>query len=361
MAPKERDELSPVIRGLRIGGDEVQFARVLADVCGGSTHCARRFVKAVLNAAKADVPVRGTVHCRHESGVVGYGRGTIHKQAKKLGSVDLLFTDQRGLRLFCELKINDSYQPDQIPKYLAGGQASHVVSVVRRPMLKEGAGAGPRWLGEVTWGQIEEDLRNLPIRKPNVRTQWLDLLALMEKQGDFATGAPTDAADEDIEFINAVASRALRHLKSKLRAESDEGAALLAHDLITGEPFPSHQGRWACMEVQDREEPPNPYFTLSVRQVESGTGVLRVRWHPWDSPASLVKKQAAGHDKLTAHPDFDKVGGRTRPGYRFVRSIGGGSYKKKLTTATAYAKEAVDAVFTAGLLQYDIEQYVTDD
>ena len=80
-------------------------------------------------------------------------------------------------------------------------------------------------------------------------------------------------------------------------------------------------------------------------------------WIPWDSPISLVKKQAAAHDKLVDRPDFDKVGGKSRPSYRFERSIGGGSYKKKLMTAAAHAKEAVDAVLAHGLLDYDVEQY----
>ena len=131
-------------------------------------------------------------------------------------------------------------------------------------MVDEGSVTDPRWLGEVTWGQIREDLQSLPVRSPSAREQWLDLLSLMEKHGDFATGAPRDASEEELEFAQSVASRVLRHLKARLRSESDEGAAWLADDLTTGEPFTSHQGRWARVEVHDREDPPNSYFLISV-------------------------------------------------------------------------------------------------
>ena len=179
----------PVIGGLRIGGDEVQFARVLAEICGEKPSAAKTFAQAVMKAAGADYKPKGSVRCDLERGVVRYGRGTIHRQAKKLGSVDLLFTDKGDMRLYCELKINASYQPGQIPKYLEGGKASHVVGVVRRPSLKDTV-TDKRWLGEVTWGQIAKDLQALPLPSAHAREQWLDLLALMQADEDFSSVRP---------------------------------------------------------------------------------------------------------------------------------------------------------------------------
>ena len=82
-------------------------------------------------------------------------------------------------------------------------------------------------------------------------------------------------------------------------------------------------------------------------------------WVPWSYP-SVIRKQADGHRELETRPDFEKVGGKTRPSYLFERSIGGGSGKRKLQTAAAYAKEAIDAVVETGLLDYDIDQYVAE-
>jgi hypothetical protein len=350
----DRRHGSPIIEELRSGGDEFQITRVLAAVCASAPEISRAFVTSLLRAAATspeighrarDLRVPSVISCTREHGLARVGRRAIARQKKTLGTPDLTFTaDESDFHLICELKLNAPYRRDQINDYLQR-QGAFVISVVRKPRgMRSEVSEHERWLGEIAWSAIKEDLHRLPLAEHD-RAIWLDLLDVMERDGDFEPTQPKRATEEDRAVAEGVASIVLAKLQSAVRERP--GGDAYAEGLRIGRVRLGRRDARAPIEDARKEV----LFDLFVRNARLRTPSIGVDWYP-----------RGGRRAEREERDMRE---RLEAGYRFRRRTGRGGYfhfreglnSKRdglVDAAGETAWRAVHGVVSLGLLDGDI-------
>lgn len=334
-----------VIESLRVRAGEVQLGRVLAGICSDQK-CASAFARLLLRVDKRDstaanraadirVPRRIRV-----SGELPLTRRLPGLDQAASARADLFF-EGKDFNLVCELKINSGYQPRQLQEYL---RKAPVVAVVRNPgkhRLSKAIRSNPNWLGEIAWADIADDLRRLPM-EGRQREQWLDLLRVLNEDGDFDRERPPEITEDDRDFVRQVAERVL----GRLRRSRDPRARAIAGELVAAPLF--DRGPWARARLltEDRE---HEFWRLSIKNRSLHTAELRVSWLAWN-PAR--RGQAAMYRKLMA--------------MGFSREYDGDQYRRTMPLPLRMGADRLDQVADAtyraikpivdlGLIDYELE------
>lgn len=351
-----RRQQSVVISALRVAGDEYQLGRVLAALCT-SPEVARAFLQVVLVGASendalrdrvTDVRLPRHIACSPEHALIRTGRGAVRGQAKQLGRADLFF-EARDFKLVVELKIDSAYRKQQIRRYLRSG--AHVLSIVRVPgaaQLGETIDEDDRWLGEVSWAEIAEALASLPIAGKD-REVWLDLLAVLEADGDFDPAKLRRATEADGELAFSAGCDALERLKRRRRLSSLELG--LIRTFAVAPPQLGRSRGWA--DIVDEEV--TSFFRVGVRRAKSRTPEIVFDWMPW-SRQPPGSGQAAMHASLVDQHDFARMGGPGRHYYRAVRHLNSAPGIDVAKLAADWIYSCAAAVADEGLLRYDAER-----
>lgn len=199
--------LSPIIRSLRLTTDEVQFGRVLAAICQDEA-VAERFTSAVIGRARGGNATarrrarRKTAHVRcvdEQRLEARVSRRSLKQRALDHGRVDLDFSGDNAWQLLVEIKLGAGFGDRQIERY---ANERPVAAIVRDAKIVPPLRDHPWWVGAATWSDLLEDLRALPLRSPS-REEWLALLDVMERDGDFDHQPPAGLPE-------VIAARALR-------------------------------------------------------------------------------------------------------------------------------------------------------
>ena len=340
---------------LRTSGDEPQLTRVLAAVLASDADATRSFLKLLLDNAAED-PAIGhrarslrlprKVACSPEHGLIRRGRGRARRQAEALGRADLLFTADR-FRLICELKIDSRYQKDQIARYLDSGD--HVISIVRKPTA---AGLGKRiarhdrWLGEVAWASIKSGLRQLPL-KGKLRQQWLDLLAVMEEDGDFEETKRRSAGKKDTKLAEEATKAAVRRFGRSRRLDAAHRRFFKGLEIKPGVGF-----RFGFAEVFDEDG--TPYWAVLARDARTRTPELMIEWYPWPR-APVGSGQREMHERLEVDYHFDRGTRGGVPYYTKRQTLTADPGSDPVDEAAAWVYSQMAAVADVGLLDYDAD------
>lgn len=295
--------LSPVIRSLRLTTDEVQFGRVLAALCQDSA-VAEAFTSAVIDRAKGgNAATRRRVRvntceirCVEEQRLEArVSRRSLRRRAKDLGRVDLDFAGSDGWELVVELKLDAGFGDGQVDRYT---MERPVAVVVRDPADLPTRKAQRGWVGAATWQSLREDLRALPV-DPRWRQEWLGLLDVMDRDGDFKSKRP-DGVPEVVaarSLFESIAPDVLERFRSDLDRVYGTDAAVAIRRLSLTKPY-GKQGPWAGFGLSTRGDGAWMFFEL--RNLWSPAPRLRVwHWHfdDWRSRKSAREAYATLEDK----------------------------------------------------------------
>lgn len=335
-----------VIESLRIRGDEVQLGRVLAGICT-QEKCARALASLLLKTAALNPDIgHRAARLRVPQGVRSYRELLLTRRSpgahrKAAGRADLVLGGG-GFKLICELKINSKYEENQLLQYL---KESPVVAIVRDPnpkRLPARVRSHPHWLGEVAWADISNGLSKLPWLSEREREQWLDLLTVLEENGDFDRTQPPEIKDDDRAFVLTVTSRVI----SRLRRSKDARHRAFAKQLSASPLF--DRGRWARARITDSEG--EEYWRIGIRDLHSRTPELAVSWIAW-VPARAG--QARMHKELEADEFRPTPGGYV---YRRTQQLRPGRGEDRVKHVTDAAHRDIRAVIAAGLLDYELDR-----
>ena len=212
---------SPVIRGLRLKGNEPQLTAALAAVFQAEPCAASVFVRDALaltsRGASMAPAVPEELACTTE-------------ERFAQGRVDLRFR-AGDWDVIVELKIAAGYGHLQIERYLGAlaptTRHAYLVAVTR-DLPAHGAPTAPddRWLGAIQWRRLLPRLRELPVSR-ELESQWTSLLDVLEEEGSmgftkpdpelFADFAKMRAASEHVEaFLGVLAHPLLAELRLAL-------------------------------------------------------------------------------------------------------------------------------------------------
>ena len=171
---------------------------MIGEVASSDPRFASAFVRLLLAQAKAD--------CGSAAQVVRLGRvpfelecsweAAVGRSTEPLGRVDLIFEGRSGNRdftLFVENKLDSGYGKAQLDRYLSAlrilppGRSALVAVTKWVPVHGElvlDKRKHPDWLGSVRWARLLPGLRKLPLKDSSVRRQWVQLLDVLDQQGD---------------------------------------------------------------------------------------------------------------------------------------------------------------------------------
>jgi hypothetical protein len=282
LGARDRRQLSPVIRALRLTGEEVQFGRVLAALCQDST-VAAAFTAAVIkrarggNAAtrrKLKAPTSG-IRCVDEQRLRA-SRRSLRQRAKDLGRVDLEFSGADNWRLVVEIKLGAGFGEHQIERYMS---ERPVAVIVRDTSDLPPRGNRSGWVGAATWESLREDLRDLPV-DPSWRPEWLGLLSVMDRDGDFAPNTPDGlpeviaARDQLADAAPVVLARFCAELERTYGPESKAAVGRLRHSRPSGK-----RGPWAGFSISTPTD--GHWLSIDIRNIWSPAPRLRIcQWYP---------------------------------------------------------------------------------
>ena len=276
--------------------DEVQFGRVLAALCQDSA-VAKAFTSAVIDRAKggnaatrrrvrvATSEIRCIEEQRLEARV---SRRSLRQRARDLGRVDLDFAGSNGWELVVELKLDAQFGERQVDRYAMERPVAVVVrDAVDLPKRKDQRG----WVGAATWQSLREDLRALPV-DPRWRHEWLGLLDVMDRDGDFDSRRP-DGAPEVVaarSLFEEIAPDVLGHFRSELERVHGTEASVAVRRLGATKPY-GRQGPWAGFGLSTRGDGVWMFFEL--RNLWSPAPRLRVwHWHFGDWRSRRTAREA---------------------------------------------------------------------
>ena len=195
-----------IIARWRIPAGEVQVNQALALVCN-DPRVAHALLEALLTvqsqspsygerATRLRAALPSDVRCREQSWLPEYRRRGVLSRWANAGLVDLDFSSPShpDFRFYAELKFDakpgtDKHRVDQHDRYLHSG---HVIAIARTSDAfgEPDQQHAERWLGTVTWAEIETTLCNLPVKPDALRTEWMALLKAMDRDGDFEARKP---------------------------------------------------------------------------------------------------------------------------------------------------------------------------
>lgn len=336
-----------VIESLRVRGHEVQLGRVLAGLCADAG-CARAFVRLLLRTAAKDSKIgarsKGLRVPRDIAAV-----GELHMTRRRPG-IDQeeraradLFLSGQGFKITCELKINSDYNRKQLREYLAQGL---VACVVRNPGsrgLDASVTSHRNWLGEVAWKDLAFGLAKLPVPGAD-GPQWLDLLSVLESDGDFERKKPPEINDEDRAFVLEVAEAVV----DKLSRSTDARVRAFAQQ-VAAEPL-FDRGPWARARIMDVEEPRDEYWRIRIKNCRMRTAEMGVAWMAWKPARS---GQRARHRALQ-DKDFSSLYGGEQ--YQRIVSLDFRRDRDRSKQASEAAYRLVKQVVDVGLLEYDMDR-----
>lgn len=219
------EDYSSILHALRIPGDEVQFGAVIAAVCAEPA-AARGLAQAVIAHASCGSPsaraaiglVPADVQLRREERLadVAIGRRSLRGRARRAGRTDLDIIGH-DWRFIIELKINADINPAQIDRYLKEAPTAVLARAVDETENLARWQRHEHWVGVARWSAALDDLYNLPI-KQSMRSEWVRLLRVLERDGDFdkrrtRVSAETEAAAE---VLLEVSELLLQHVRREL-------------------------------------------------------------------------------------------------------------------------------------------------
>jgi hypothetical protein len=285
-------QLSPVVRALRLTTDEVQFGRVLAAICQDPV-VAEEFVSAVVDLAEvgneeaqrsARAP-RSDVRCIDEQRLEArVSRRALRRRAKDLGRVDLEFSGADGWQLLVELKLDADFGEMQIERY---AEQAMVAAVVRDPHEHAARNREVHWVGAASWSSLVPRLRMLSVDS-RWRQEWLNLLDVMEADGDFARRRP-DGLPEVIaarELLAGAASSIHDGFCEELRRAYGPDAEIAVRRLRHSKPS-GKRGPWAGFNINTPDD--GAWVYIEVRNLWSRAPRIRL-WH-WHWPERRVRNE----------------------------------------------------------------------
>jgi len=302
---------SPVIRALRFAGEEVQFGLVLAAICLEPA-VASAFSDAVIERGHGGNPQArrrakrrlGDATCLGEQQLEArVTRRLSRSRAQALGRVDLRFTADGDWRFAVELKQNSDFGTQQLERYAKWGP---VAAIVRDASKVTVTRDDPNWVGAVSWGELLEDLHDLPI-DPGWSDDWRALLGIMESDGEFDAGIPSSReVQAQSTLLESVSLPLVKHLADELRQIYKSDADVAISGLNASR---VRQDRtWAGFAVSGAD---GPWLWLAVRNLWSAAPLLRVEYYTF-TDAWAKRTLKAAHARIQARGDFVK-----RPdGYR---------------------------------------------
>jgi hypothetical protein len=303
------EQLSPVIRALRHTTDEVQFGRVIAAICQDPA-VAAAFAAGVLRRAKGgNVAARrrsrklpDTIRCVEEQRLEArVSRRGLKQRARDAGRVDLDFAGSGGWKMVVELKLGAGFGDKQLERY---GEEGPVAAVVRNrvhvPVLRD----HPGWLGAAIWRELLPDLEDLPV-EPRWRPEWLQLLRVMDIDGDFATAAP-DGLPEVVEArkrLETAAPAVLDGFRADLTRVYGPTAEAAVRRLRHTKPY-GKRGPWAGFGLATPGE--GAWVFFEIRNLWSPAPRLRLwHWH-WADWRSRKAARAA-YPRLRSNDGFRQL------------------------------------------------------
>jgi hypothetical protein len=209
--------------------------------------------------------------------------------------VDLDFAGSDGWQLVVELKLDADFGDGQVDRYTMERPVAVVVrDAADLPTRKDQQG----WVGAATWQSLRADLRSLPV-DPRWRQEWLGLLDVMDRDGDFDSKRP-DGAPEVVAartLFERIAPDVLERFRSELERLYGTDAAVAIRRLGRTKPY-GKQGPWAGLGLSTRGDGVWMFFEL--RNLWSPAPRLRVwHWHfpDWRSRKSAREAYATLEDK----------------------------------------------------------------
>ena len=347
---RDGGELSPIVRALRLTTDEVQLGRVLGAICQDSI-VADAFVGAVLDVATGGNPAarrvalrpRADVRCIDEQRLEArVSRRGLRERAKDLGRVDLAFAGANGWQLLVELKLDADFGDLQVERY---AEESVVAAIVRDPEAQVSRKQEPEWVGAASWHSILPRLRSLPVDL-QWRQEWLDLLAVMEADGDFARSRP-DGVPEVIWARDLLVGTApkVRDGFCELLVRTYGPAAEIAVQRLRHSKPSGKRGPWAGFNLNTPDD--GPWMYLEIRNIWSRAPRVRV-WH-WHWPERRVRNEVRlAYDRLP-----DRTGFRClKDGAMFDRPYS--SQRADRSDVSDEILRRLDALVTAGVFEPDL-------
>lgn len=346
----DRKELSPIVRALRITTDEVQFGRVLGAICQDSS-VADAFVAAVLDVATGGNPdarqaallPRSEVRCIDEQRLEArVSRRGLRERAKDLGRVDLAFAGADGWQLMVELKLDAAFRDRQVERY---AEESVVAAIVRDPEEHAPREHEKEWVGAASWSNLLPRLRALPVDL-RWRQEWLNLLDVMQADGDFAQRRP-DGVPEVVSARELLVGAAPKIrdgfcelLVRTHGSEAEIAARRLRHSKPSGK-----RGPWAGFNLNTPDD--GAWLYIEVRNLWSHA--LRVRvWHRHWPERRVRKEVRLAYDRI---PD--------RAGFRLLRD--GAMFDRPYSSRTADRSDVADEIIrrldtlvTVGVFEPDL-------
>lgn len=310
--PGDASRLSPVIRSLRLTTDEVQFGRVLAAICQEDPAVAAQFTSDVIKHAKGGHraarskarATAGDVRCVDEHRLEArVSRRSLRQRAKGHGRVDLAFTGSNDWQLLVELKLGAGFGDHQIERYAHERLVAVIVRDAKTDAVASLRGR-PNFVGAATWSALLDDLRGLPVDK-RWRDEWLGLLDVMHRDGDFDP-EPPDGLPEVVEARRRLIDAApdvLAAFCSDLERRYGTEAQVAVGRLRATMPY-GKRGPWAGFGLTTRGD--GPWLFFEIRDLWSPAPRLRL-WH-WHWPERRAKAAArAAYGRLDSKPGFRQL------------------------------------------------------
>jgi len=240
------------------------------------------------------------------------GRLAVRRRVERLGAVDLTFTEPAGTwRLLVELKIDSPFGRDrkghaQLERYQQTQEP--LLAVVRNP-ISDPDGAGPGWLGAITWAQILPDLYDLPVRPDGLRQQWQSLLDVTADRGDFAAGTrrPSAEAGRNAEILGAIRGDLLRGLQDRLREQYKRDGGRLADGLYATKVATGDRRAWFQVRRRRPAMPEARLLGVELEQSLSRSPVVSVWWFVPPAPWRGKRRRDAAHARLQREGRFKPV------------------------------------------------------
>jgi hypothetical protein len=198
--------------------------------------------------------------------------------------VDLDFTGSDRWHLLVELKLDADFEDTQIERY---AEESIVAAVVRDPKAYASRAHESEWVGAASWISLLPRLRSLPV-EGQWRQEWLNLLGVMQADGDFAQqrldGVPEVIAARELLVKSAqeILTSFCDELTKMYGADAQTAITRLRHSKPSGK-----RGPWAGFNINTPDD--GPWLYLEVRNLWSRAPRIRI-WH-WHWPHRRVRNE----------------------------------------------------------------------
>jgi hypothetical protein len=228
--------------------------------------------------------------------------------------------DGRHFNLIVELKFDATFGAGQPSVYLT--EPWHVVAVVRK--LADAPAVEPdqdRWLGVVPWRVLRPPLWELPVEPARLREQWLDLLRVMDDDGDFDEVAPavSRGVEDSVRWFKLHCDELTDELKAAIQGGRHNGAGRGAFAENTRLPSVRPAGDWARARFKLASTEPRYPIVIGLRPAYMVAPELSIEWFPWPQPGrssrGARRRWQEAHQRLRAAkfvPNYDHSAYRRR-------------------------------------------------